>query len=121
MDPDNGLTEKLPEELGSRGVKYVCAKEIAPYYRRGQSLVIYQHQTRAKGGLRVLIERRVELLRSLGCAHVWAFKFRRRPVRAFFVIAAPAHLETLRDRISEFQQTPWFRERHFAEEFPRSR
>lgn len=113
MDPDNGLTEKPAEKLGARGAKYVCAEEIAPYYRRGQSLVIYQHQTREKGGLRVLIERRVELLRSLECEHVWAFKFRRKRARAFLIIAVPAHLETLRERTFEFRQTPWCRDKRF--------
>lgn len=113
MDPDNGLTRQPAALLGSAAAKYVSATEVVPYYRRGQSLVVYHHQNREKGGLAAAIPERFALLRSLGCETVWAFVFRRVSVRIYFVIAAPPHVDTLIKRTLEFMETPWCRQGHF--------
>jgi hypothetical protein len=113
MDPDNGLTRQPASLLGATAAKYVSATEIVPYYLRGQSLLIYHHQNREKGGLVTAIPERFALLRSLGCETVWAFVFRRVSVRIYFVIAAPGHVDTLAKRTLDFLETPWCREGHF--------
>jgi hypothetical protein len=113
MDPDNGLTHRPASLMGTAGAKYVSPEEVGPYFRRGNSLIIYHHQTREKGGLAATIPAKFALLRSLGCEAPWAFVFRRISVRVYFIMPSPAHLDILARRSSQFLETPWVRDGHF--------
>jgi len=107
MDPDNGLTRRPASLMGAAAAKYVSPEEVGPYFRRGNSLIIYHHQTREKGGLAVTISEKFALLRSLGCERPWAFVFRRTSVRVYFLMPAPGHISILEKRSYEFLDTSW--------------
>ncbi|HWR51213.1 MAG TPA: hypothetical protein VN428_08910 [Bryobacteraceae bacterium] len=114
MDPDNGLAGKSASQTGKDGPKYVFPDELVPYIRRGQSLVVYHHQTREKGGLTQQIENKAAMLRGIGASRVWAFVFRRFSVRVYFLIPAPAHAALLAERSRRFiDATLWGRRGHF--------
>ena len=112
-DPDNGLALTDRSLISVSAAKYVGAEEIARFFRRGQSVVVYHHQNREKGGLAVQVASRLALLRSMGLDKVWAVAFKRQSVRVYFVIPAPRHLDILRTRTESFLQTAWGRGGHF--------
>jgi len=87
MDPDTGF--------GHAGPAHILLEEVRPYMRRGQSLIIYQHHFHHEK-IEATIPRTLNLLASLGCGtEPWAFVFRRLQARMYFIIPAPAHVETL--------------------------
>jgi hypothetical protein len=114
MDPDNGLRWPPAKARRQDWAKYVSAEEVGPYLRNGKSLIIYQHQTRDKGGLNVTIPEKFSIVRLAGCETApWALIFRRSQVRVYFIIPSAAHIETLWNRTSQFLDTRWGREGHF--------
>jgi hypothetical protein len=114
MDPDNGLKWRTTTRKPTDWAKYVSKEELAMYIRSGKSLILYQHQTRDKGGLAVTIPEAFAVLRSLGCETTpWALVFRRLQVRVYFIIPSAVLIETLCRRTSEFLGTRWGREGHF--------
>ena len=118
MDPDNGLTRRPASFMGATGAKCVSPEEVRPCFRRGNSLIIYHHQTREKGGPAVTIPEKFALLRSLGCERPWAFVFRRISVRVYFIMPSRAHINILERLSSQFLDTPWGRDGHFQLELP---
>lgn len=114
MDPDNGIAGKSAVGTSNVGQKYVFLEELAPYIARGQSVVVYHHQTRERGGVAAQIVRLFAELETLGGAgKPLAMIFRRRSVRVYFVLPAPAHESRLRERAREFVNGPWGRRGHF--------
>lgn len=45
FDPDNGLQVMTHSRYNQRGIQYAFDDEIAGYYKRGQSIIIYQHRS----------------------------------------------------------------------------
>jgi hypothetical protein len=86
MDPDNGIAPASADPDGTTGPKYVFPDELRPFLDRGQSLVVYHHQTREKGGLAATLSRHFEMVRCLGSERVWAFVFRRVSVRVYLIV-----------------------------------
>ena len=87
LDPDNGLS--LNEQMRYRGAgpKYTFLNEVRPFLGRGQSLIIYCHQDRRKGGLVEQVRQGLDLFRAVSPTHeAWALTFHRRSVRIFFVV-----------------------------------
>lgn len=114
MDPDNGVRWPARNRMRQDWAKYVSTEEVALYLQNGKSLIIYQHQTRDKGGLPITIPQKFSLLQSLGFdTGPWALVFRRLQVRVYFIIPSAEHRETLWRRTSEFLHTPWGRDGHF--------
>jgi hypothetical protein len=113
MDPDNGFAGRSADPTRAKAPKYVFPDELAPYLQRGQSLVVYHHQTREKGGLAATVPLTFQMLRSLGFEHAWAFVFRRVSVRLYFILPAPAHVAILEERSANFLDTEWGERRHF--------
>jgi len=114
VDPDNGIAVKNVRASDRHSVKYVFLEEITDYVSRGQSVVIYHHQTREKGGIRVQVDQRLRLLLQMSsAAEAWTLIFRRQSVRAFIVVCCPKHVQQLRNRSLAFQNTVWCRDNHF--------
>jgi hypothetical protein len=66
LDPDNGLERKTPRHR-EKGPKYTFIDELDAYVHRGQSLVIYQHSVRDKGGFKSHLRHRMsELTQRFG-------------------------------------------------------
>lgn len=101
FDPDNGIG------AGDTPLT-VSYEELGPFYRRGQSLVIYQHQDRKKGGIAALAsDRALGLHRHLGADEVLALRWHRYQTRLFFVVPAARHREVLRARVGALLASPW--------------
>lgn len=111
VDPDNGFPPSAQSK--SHPNKFVTTNELRPYLDRGQSVIVYQHQSRERGGLRATIPKAFDLLRGLGCAHPYALVFRRQSVRVYLVLPAPKHHVRLRELIRKFLDTQWGVHKHF--------
>jgi len=75
LDPDNGLSLNERIRCRKNGPKYVFLDETLQFLSRGQSLIIYCHQDRRKGGLAEQVGNPCEstLLCQVasGCAICW--------------------------------------------------
>ena len=109
LDPDNGLEVPSINRLSPKGPKCAFFDDLLPIWKRGQSLVIYQHANRKKGfPVPAQVAQRSEELRNwLSGAEPVALRFRRYSGRVYFVIAQPHHAETLNARIDSFLESNW--------------
>ena len=96
-DPDNGLEPRagLPRHR-LNGPKYTYFDELVPYLDRGQSLVIYHHLHHNLAHESQVRDRLSQVEERLGPA--FALRFPPGTGRAFFVVPAEAHRETLYER-----------------------
>jgi hypothetical protein len=110
-DPDNGLEISSARRCDPKGPKFAFYDELAHFLDRGQSLVVYQHVTREKGGASAQAQRRFrEIARRLPHGDgAFALRFNRYSARLFFVVPAPAHANRLRQRARAMMLGPWRR------------
>ncbi len=106
FDPDNGLEVKSHKNYSNKGIKYVFYDEIAPYYERGQSLIIYQHQTREKE------EKYLERLKKIkDCLketnEIFYMRFRRFRVRDYIFVVHNVHSQVIKSKIEEMLKSDW--------------
>jgi hypothetical protein len=112
VDPDNGF-EVSTQRHRNRGPKYVFFDELAPYLRRGQSLVVYHHMGRNRRAADQIQERLDQITtRVEGCDTPFALRYHRGTSRAFLVIPAKRHGALLFDRAKRFVSGPW--SKHFS-------
>src|SRR5438128_8762913 len=106
LDPDNGIS--LNEKVRCRkiGPKYVFLDETLQFLDRGQSLIIYCHQDRRKGGLAEQVRQGTQLFCEKGpIARAWAFTFHRKSVRIYFVVpGCESMCDLLAERSREFRR-----------------
>lgn len=99
VDPDNGLRTG---DWSADHQKFAFAHEIADYLSRGQSVVVYHHADRTRGGALFMIRRRMmELQTACGVKPLGTVVAHRGTCRFFFVVPALAHRERLALAISE--------------------
>lgn len=93
FDPDNGLEVKAKAHT-KKGPKYTYFEELAPFYERGQSLVIYQHIHRRTGETaQIQIHKQfAEIREHIGSEDAFALLYHRGTARAFFVV--PSNTQT---------------------------
>lgn len=107
VDPDNGL------EVGTmrhhkRGPKYVYFDELRPYVQRGQSVVVYQHISRARSAAEQINARLSQLSTKLSCpCDPFALLYHRGTSRAFFVVPGKGHRDILARRADRLVRGPW--------------
>ncbi len=114
VDPDNGLeTEKRRE--AKTGPKHVYYDEIEPYVSRGQSVVVYHHLGRYRGGHEQEIRDRLRaLVANLALPEPpFAVRYRRGTSRAFFILPASRHAAVLKRRVESLLSGPWATLGHF--------
>ena len=110
LDPDNGFSDDSARKHTKRAAKYVFRDELESYLRRGQSVILYQHQTR-KGTLDEQVQDKMKLFKRLSVTHeVWALTYHRQQVRIYFVFAARDE-HVLKSRTGEFMKGSW--QQHF--------
>ncbi len=119
-DPDNGLEVPSVAPLVASGPKYAYFDDLIPCWERGQSLVIYQHATRAGGGMGLEIARRIEELQEHfhGLQDPIVLRWRRVSARAYFILPAPGHAETLASRVQDLLRSEWGWREHFTRYVP---
>ncbi|HUT02764.1 MAG TPA: hypothetical protein VM163_02600 [bacterium] len=110
FDPDNGLEVSVPR-YGKKGPKYTFIDEVAAFYERGQSLVVYQHINFSKPATEQVEDRLKQLREATGAGSVFALRYHRGTARAYLVIPFAKHAKTLQVRAREMCKGPWAR--HF--------
>ncbi|MCY4077001.1 MAG: hypothetical protein OXH04_16400 [Acidobacteria bacterium] len=109
-DPDTGLEVSSKGPLSGEGPKYAFYEDLLPCWRRGQSLVIYQHIARNESAEEQIATRLDELRRRFaGACGAFAARYRRGTSRAYFVIPAAAHAERLVARCRDLLASAWGR------------
>ncbi len=114
MDPDNGLVSPRREQERQLSPKHLDVREISPFVRRGQTIVIYHHldrkdhveQMREWAGRlrsRLWLDRTPEILR-----------YRRGTGRSFFVVPAAGDADLITARLREFRTSLWFEREHLT-------
>lgn len=108
VDPDNGLEVASVWRTAAKGPKYAFIDELQPFWRRGQSLVIYQHATRRGSTADQARQRIAQLCDGLGRkAAIDVMRFRRGSSRLFLIVSQPRHRRRITQRITAMLATPW--------------
>ncbi len=103
LDPDNGLAPSRCKKHLRSSVKYVFEDEVAAWVKRGQTVVLYQHQQR-----RSLSEQVANQSKLLGVGNGgFAVTFHRISVRIYYVLPAEGHRARLSERLSRFLAGTW--------------
>ena len=111
VDPDNGLEAGTNRHM-KRGPKYVFLDELEPYYKRGQSLVIYQHTSRRGTAEEQVRERLAQIDGRLNSGGTFALLYHRGSSRAFLLVPSGKHKSILTGKAEQFMQGPW--SQHFT-------
>lgn len=110
-DPDNGLQVTLPKRFAE---KFTTAGEVADYTNRGQSLILYHHADRTRGGVTGQIQRRMaELHEATSIEPVGGVICRRGSARFFLVLATNAHKAGLTTALGRYAGR-WFPHAEFS-------
>lgn len=113
FDPDNGIETRSVPMNSRKGGKYVFWGELEPFWKRGQSLVIYHHLNRTAP-----IEAQTKALREKFRRHfpdaglVAPLLFRRGSCRHFWLIGQGRHSGDLQSGIEVLLASDW--SRHFC-------
>jgi hypothetical protein len=108
FDPDNGVEVSSVSRDQPKAGKYVFLEELQAFWKRGQSLVVYQHLNRTAP-----IERQSRLLKKRfmmqfpDAGLVTSLLFRRGSCRHFWLLAKPGHRAELQERIEEMLNSGW--------------
>jgi hypothetical protein len=103
LDPDNGLAPSRCKKHLRSSVKYIFEDEVAAWLKRGQSVVLYQHQQR-----RSLSEQVSEQQRILGAGRACsAVSFHRRAVRIYYILPVANHQARIFERLTRFLAGAW--------------
>ncbi len=107
-DPDNSLRDPSARTGRTEHKKHAYYDEIEPCWRRGQSLMIYQHTARL-GTFEEQVASRARDLRTHfgGAPGLMILRWRRVVSRAFIVIPKPAHADRLTARVEALLDSPW--------------
>jgi hypothetical protein len=111
VDPDNGL-EAGTKRHQKRGPKYVFFDELEPYYKRGQSLIIYHHTSRRGTAKEQIRERLTQIEERLNSDSTFALLYHRGSSRAFLIVPSGKHKSLLTEKVEQFMQGPW--SQHFT-------
>ncbi len=118
IDPDNGIGREVESP------KHASIAELRRFVERGQSLVIYQHNTHASNWINNIAKELEEGLTIERPPRVWALQWHRGQSRAYFIVAHPKHELLLNAQIVTFLKGPWGKKRerwdkpHFSLAYP---
>lgn len=108
LDPDNGVASPITRNGSSKSGKYVFLNEIAEFWKRGQSLVVYHHLNRtAPNTVQVAaLENRIQ---DALCHPplLYPLILRRGSCRVFWIAGQELHQAALRVGIAEFLSAGW--------------
>ena len=111
VDPDNGLL--VPSADGTKkSNKYAAHQELADYYKRGASVIYYQHKARRPDSF--YVEQHDRLLRTseYNGAYGLDLKFTTTSLRYYFFIIQPKHKQIISDCVGKMLKKPW--QKHFC-------
>jgi hypothetical protein len=107
FDPDNGMELDTCPKTRKNHVKYVYYEELAYYYNRGQSLIIYQHKDRKPtiDYLEKFYLAKKVLTKPIG--KMFLLRFHRFAIRDYFFVLHPEHVEEITNRVSSMLASMW--------------
>jgi len=109
FDPDNGMEVKAFPKSSKKHIKYVYYDELADYYSRGQSLIVYQH--RDMKPIEKYLERFFSVLESPAftkpIGKMFLLRFHRFGIRDYFLVLHPEHVEEITQRVSSMIAGRW--------------
>lgn len=112
-DPDTGLQVPSVKPLHAKGPKYVYYDDLRACWRRGQSLVVYQHIARNRTAEEQIARRIAALLEQFrGAEDILTLRWRRFTSRVYLVVPAADHADTLAARRRALLASPW--SQHFT-------
>jgi hypothetical protein len=103
LDPDNGLASSRCKKHLRSSVKYIFDDEVAAWLKRGQSVVLYQHQQRRSLAEQVSEQRKI----LAEGAHCHAVSFHRRTARIYYIILSEDHESRICERLTCFLAGDW--------------
>ncbi len=109
LDPDNGLAAKRAQKHWRSSVKYVFEDEVTEWLKRGQSLVLYQHQHRRK--LIEQVSAQQKILAPATACH--AVSFHRGTARIYYILPSADHEARISERLTCFMAGAWGK--HFVQ------
>lgn len=108
LDPDNGIASPIASRDGPKAGKYAFLDEVAAFWRRGHSLVVYHHLNRTaphKAQVATLAER---LAKAVGRpAFLCPVVLKRGSCRVFWVVGQRAHAARLEAGVRSFVEAGW--------------
>jgi len=112
-DPDPGLQVPCVKPLHAKGPKYVYYGDLRACWKRGQSLVVYQHIARNRTAEEQIARRIAALLEQFrGAEDILTLRWRRFTSRVYLVVPAADHADTLAARCRALLASPW--SQHFT-------
>ena len=86
LDPDNGVeVSSIPKHHKNAG-KYIYWDDLAPFWRRGQALLVYHHLNRTRPAARQVSDLRAQFQTQLEGASALPLVFRRGSCRVFWLV-----------------------------------
>ena len=106
VDPDNGLVVPSAEGRPKEN-KYAKPDELLAYYRKGSTVIYYQHKARRQDDF--YIEQHKKLIKSPGLegSTGLGLKFKTTSQRYYFFILQPRHREVIEKAVNEMVSSAW--------------
>lgn len=115
LDPDNGLGGESARPHTKRGQKFAFVDEAAQWLGRGQSLIVYHHCGRQRGGMKELGKSWLSRLQDeLQPDRAWVLAYRRIQARLYFVLAHRDHSVRIAENLERFRNSLWVKHGHFT-------
>jgi hypothetical protein len=108
FDPDNGIeAASIPKHHPNAG-KYIYWDELAPFWRRGQALLIYHHFNRTKPAVDQVAQSEAHLQSKFEGALIKPLVFRRGSCRIFWLVCPRTSLgREIERRATAFLSGGW--------------
>ena len=111
LDPDNGLLVTSVGKMSARSVKYTFYEEVGDYFRRGQSVLIYNHRSRKQESVYFHeICSRLQETTGVPESEILKITFPRRSVRDYLAVpASEEHRRIIEETFTAMEKSVWGR------------
>ena len=109
LDPDNGLEVKSTKPYSKNGNKYTTYQEVANYYEKGSTVIIYNHRDRKPESEYLKRFYRFKDMEETKNAKMFYLRASRYSVRDYLFLVQERHFSDLERAIDNFLATEWCR------------
>lgn len=109
LDPDNGLEVKSTKPYSKNGNKYTTYKEVADYYAKGSTVIIYNHRDRKPENEYLKRFYQFKNMEETKNAKMFYLRASRYSVRDYLFLVQERHFSGLERAIDDFLATEWCR------------
>ena len=109
LDPDNGLEVKSTNPYSKNGNKYTTYQEVADYYAKGSTVIIYNHRDRKPESEYLKRFYRFKGMDEKKNAKMFYLRASRYSVRDYLFLVQERHFSDLERAIDNFLATEWCR------------